>query len=477
MGPPVTEVGGDPRPEMSDMPWGGRFDRGPHPDLLALTASIGTDIRLLPQDVASTRAHARVLAAAGLLGDEEVVQVDRVCDDLVKEWEAGSLVATPADEDVHSLVERVLTDRLGETGRRIHAGRSRNDLVASDLRLWCRDAASETIDDLRALISVIADFGEAQSETVMPGYTHLQRAQPVSAGFHLLAHGFALLRDARRFVAAYEAADVSALGAGALAGNTLGLDPEIASRELGLAGTFANAMDAVSDRDFAMDLVYACALCGVHLSRLAEEIVLWTSSEFGFARLADDWSTGSSMMPQKRNPDMAELIRGRASGGVAALTGLLALLKGLPLAYDRDLQEDKGYVFEAVDRTRGCIRGMNALLGAIRFDKTRMTEAASTDGTWATDLAEALVKRGVPFRDAHDATGKVVAALESQGRGLPDLDPGELKTFHDRFEPSDLALADPLVSLAARAGPGATAPARVAEQAARLRSAASAVAV
>jgi argininosuccinate lyase len=236
-------------------------------------------------------------------------------------------------------------------------------------------------------------------------------------------------------------------------------------------------MDAVSDRDFATDLVYACALCGVHLSRLAEEIVLWTSSEFGFARLADDWSTGSSMMPQKRNPDMAELIRGRASGGVSALTGLLTLLKGLPLAYDRDLQEDKGYVFEAVDRTRGCIRGMSGLLGAIRFDKARMADAASGDGTWATDLAEALVRRGVPFRDAHDATGKLVAALESEGRGLRELEAGELKRFHDRFEPGDLDLADPRVSLAARAGPGATAPDRVAEQAARLRSAASAVTV
>jgi argininosuccinate lyase len=462
---------------MSSMPWGGRFERGPHPDLLALTASIGTDLRMLPQDLASTRAHARVLAAADLLAQKEVAQVDQVCEDLMKEWEAGTLIAGPGDEDVHSLVERLLTERLGETGRRIHAGRSRNDLVANDLRLWCRDAASEAIDDLRGLISLIADFGEAQADTLMPGYTHLQRAQSVSAGFHLMAHGFALLRDARRFTAAYEAADVNVLGAGALAGNTLGLDPEIATRELGLSGTFDNAMDAVSDRDFAADLVYACAVCGVHLSRLAEEIVLWTSSEFGFARLSDDWSTGSSMMPQKRNPDMAELIRGRASGGIASLAGLLALLKGLPLAYDRDLQEDKGYVFDAVDRLRGCIRGTTGLLGAIRFDKRRMAEAASGSGAWATDLAEALVRRGVPFRDAHDATGKLVAALETQRRGLADLDADELRGFHDRFEASDLDRADPRSGLAARAGKGGTAPDRVAEQAARLRSAAEAVTI
>jgi argininosuccinate lyase len=476
MGPPLTEVGADPRTEMSRMPWGGRFERGPHPDLMALTASIGTDMRLLPQDLASTRAHARVLAAADLLARKEVARIDQVCEELMKEWEAGTLIADPGDEDVHSLVERLLTERLGETGRRIHAGRSRNDLVANDLRLWCRDAASDTIDDLRALISLIADFGDAQADTLMPGYTHLQPAQPISAGFHLVAHGFALLRDARRFKAAYEAADVSALGAGAIAGSTLGLDPEIAAHELDLSSTFDNAMDAVSDRDFAADLVYACALCGVHLSRLAEEIVLWTSSEFGFARLSDDWSTGSSMMPQKRNPDMAELIRGRASGGVAALTGLLALLKGLPLAYDRDLQEDKGYVFQAVDRLRGCIRGTIGLLGAIRFDKQRMAEAAAGSGAWATDLAEALVRRGVPFRDAHDATGKLVAALESQGLGLTDLDGEELRGFHDRFEPSDLAAADPRVGLAARGGKGGTAPVRVAEQAARLRSAGDALA-
>jgi argininosuccinate lyase len=462
---------------MSDMQWGGRFERGPHPDLLALTASMETDVRLLPQDVASTRAHARVLAAAGLLEPNEVEDVDRVCDELVKEWEAGTLAAGPADEDVHSLVERVLTERLGETGRRIHAGRSRNDLVANDLRLWCRDAASDAIDDLRALISLIADFGDAQADTVMPGYTHLQRAQPVSAGFHLLAHGYSLLRDARRFAAAYDSADESALGAGALAGNTLGIDPEIAARELGLSRTFANAMDAVSDRDFAADLLYASAMCGVHLSRLAEEIVLWTSPEFGFARLSDDWSTGSSMMPQKRNPDMAELIRGRAAGGIAALAGLLALLKGLPLAYDRDLQEDKAFVFDAVDRIRAGIRGMTGLLGAIRFDKERMAAAAAGGAAWATDLAEALVARGVPFRDAHEATGRLVAALESGGRSLAELGPEELKGFHARFDAADLAAADPRVGLAARTGPGGTSPERVAEQAARLRSAVSTLGV
>jgi argininosuccinate lyase len=306
----------------------------------------------------------------------------------------------------------------------------------------------------------------------MPGYTHLQRAQPVSLGFHLLAHGFALARDAQRFDAAASAADVSALGAGALAGNTLGLDPQTAATELDFSAVFSNAMDAVSDRDFVADLLYACALCGIHLSRLAEEIVLWTSAEFAFARLDDKWSTGSSMMPQKRNPDLAELIRGRAGAGVGDLVGLLTVLKGLPFAYDRDLQEDKAYVFRTVKRTRDCLVGMQRLLPSLAFDVERMAEAAGGGGAWATDLAELLVSRGVPFREAHEAAGRVVGALERGGRTLDQLGPGELASFHDSFADADLAVVDPDVGMRARTSPGGTAPERVAEQIAALRSAA-----
>ena len=450
------------------MLWGGRFEAPPHPEALRLTSSIG-DMRLLEHDVAATKAHARALAEAGLLEPDEVSKIDNVLDELV-EQRRGLSTAPPCDvEDVHSFVEKVLIDRLGETGARIHAGRSRNDLVATDLRLWCRDAAGEILGLVVDLLDVIAALGEEHAEVVMPGYTHLQRAQPVSLGFHLLAHGFALARDGRRFAAALDAANTSALGAGALAGTTLPLDPARVAAELRFPEVFGNAMDAVSDRDFACDLVYAAALCGVHLSRLAEEIALWTTAEFGFARLPDEWSTGSSMMPQKRNPDLAELARGRAAGGIADATGMLCLLKGLPLAYNRDLQEDKGFLFSAVDRVASSLVAMKHLLAAIRFDRERLAEAAAAGSAWATDLAESLVQRGVPFRDAHAAIGSLVATLEATGGDLASASPAELQRHHDELRAADAEFADPRAGLYARDGVGGTHPDRVREQAKQLR--------
>lgn len=448
--------------------WSGRFAKRPDADLMRLTASIDIDIELLPYDLAVTKAHARALEKAGLLEPEAVVAVAGACDAIEAAWSAGEMAPLPEDEDVHSLVERLLTEALGETGRRIHAGRSRNDLVATDLRLWSIAAADELIVRLAALLEVIARTADDHRDTVMPGYTHLQRAQPVSLGFHLCAHGFAFARDATRMQAARAAADVSPLGAGALAGTTLPIDSAVAAGELGFSGRFANAMDAVSDRDFVCDLAYAAALCCVHLSRLAEEIVLWTSSEFGFAGLDDAWSTGSSMMPQKRNPDMAELIRGRAAPAVGELTALLVLLKGLPLAYDRDLQEDKALIFATVDRTLGCLEGMTGLLSSLTFDTTRLADAAAGGASWATDLAERLVARGVPFREAHETVGDLVARLEQDGATFADLTPDQLGTYGDAFEAKDLEIASPARSLESRSNPGGTAPARVAEQTASL---------
>jgi argininosuccinate lyase len=452
------------------MLWGGRFEGSIDPEMLRLTSSIDVDIELLEQDARVTKAHARVLVARKLLDASDLSVIDKACDAIVEEWHAGDLKPDPADEDVHSLVERELTERLGETGARIHAGRSRNDLVATDLRLWCRSRADELTAEVASVLDVITELADQHVDTVMPGYTHLQRAQPVSLAFHLLAHGFALARDAERFVAAARAADVSALGAGALAGNTLELDPQIAADELAFSGVFTNAMDAVSDRDFVADLLYACALCGVHLSRLAEEIVLWTSSEFSFARLDDKWSTGSSMMPQKRNPDLAELIRGRAGAGIGDLVGLLTLLKGLPLAYDRDLQEDKAYVFRSVGCTQGCLVGIGRLLPSLTFDKERLASAAEVGGGWATDLAERLVSRGVPFREAHTAAGRVVASLEQGGRSLSDLTAEELAPFNDSFVAADIEVSDPRSGMEARTSRGGTAPDRVREQTGHLRS-------
>jgi len=446
--------------------WSGRFAAEPHEDMASFTSSMSVDTRLFPYDVAATKAHAEALVRAGLIDASERDALASVLDQLVTDWKQGRIHPSPSDEDVHSLIERLLTESLGETGRRVHAGRSRNDLVATDLRLWCRDAAGVAAASVRAFVESICDLAQAHDETLMPGYTHLQRAQPVSLGFHLLAHGFALARDIGRFHRARAAADVSVLGAGALAGTTLDLDPYVAAAALDMSGPFENAMDAVSDRDFVAELVFACALCSVHLSRLAEEVVLWTSSEFGFAKLSDGWSTGSSMMPQKRNPDVAELARGRAATLIGDLASLLGLLKGLPLAYDRDLQEDKAIVFRVVDTTVSSVNAMKGLVTSLTFDPATMADAAAGGSAWATDLAEVLVERRVPFRDAHETVGALVARLEASGDALT----AETATAAG-LEARDASVADPYRSLAARDSPGGTAPRRVREQIERLRKA------
>ncbi|MDQ3986105.1 MAG: argininosuccinate lyase [Actinomycetota bacterium] len=438
-----------------DRPWGGRFASGPDPEMIELTTSLPTDIRLLQHDLDATKAHARALGAASILDDAEVSLIDKACDEIAITFGGDGSTALPTDEDVHSLVERLLTERLDDLGRRIHAGRSRNDLVATDLRLWCRSNADRLKTETAEAVTAFLDAAERHAEDPMPGYTHLQRAQPVTLGFHLVAHAFALTRDLERFEAARRSADVSVLGAGALATNSLGLDESVAAAELHFERVFDNALDAVSDRDFACDLLYACALCSVHLSRWAEEVVLWTTSEFGFARLDDAWSTGSSMMPQKRNPDLAELTRGRAAGSIADLGGLLMLLKGLPLAYNRDLQEDKSFLFSAVDRTHSSLRAAARLVPALRFDTARIEAAARASAMWATDLAELLVGRGVPFREAHESVGRLVAHLEEHRTGLDEIDPDRLRSFHPQLEPSDVKSIEPATSIAARAGKGA----------------------
>jgi argininosuccinate lyase len=449
----------------NSMLWGGRFNAGPSGDMIALTASIDVDMALLECDARTTKAHARVLVAAGLLDEGDLGPIDTTLNALVDEWRAGKLVPGPHDEDVHSLVERELTARLGEPGARIHAGRSRNDLVAQDLRLWCRDACERLEIAIADVVATLVDRAEEHESTVMPGTTHLQPAQPVSLGFHLLAHAFALMRDRARLQRAGAAAAASVLGAGALAGNTLGLDATIAARELGCDETFDNAMDAVSDRDFACDLLYACSLTGIHLSRLAEELILWTSPLYGFARLPDAWSTGSSMMPNKANPDMAELIRGRSAVTVGELASLLGLLKGLPLAYDRDLQEDKALVFGAVDRTLGALAGMRGLMTGVRFDRERLAGAVADAPVWATDVAELLVQRGLPFRAAHEIAGRLVARAEVAGGLTPEL----LDEHHELLSAGDLQRLEPATCMEARDSLGATSSARVREQMEQLR--------
>jgi argininosuccinate lyase len=369
--------------------WSGRVGRPLDPAVGAFLR--GDDAELLPYDCEATVLHARRLHAAGLLDDAELAEVETRLDEIA----AGGGIE-PEDEDVHSAIERL----LGDVGRKIHAGRSRNDQVAAAFRLYVAAACAEARTGIVALARVALDRAEADAETPMPGYTHLQRAQPVTVGHHLLAWVEMLERDLRRFAAAAEAAGESPLGAGALAGSTLELPaPE---RQL------RNSIDAVADRDFALDYLYAVAACFVHLSRLAEELVLWTSAEFGFARLPEEAATGSSMMPQKLNPDVAELTRGKAGTAIGRLTGLLATVKSLPLAYNRDLQEDKMPVFAARADLRGALGALAVLVGGLELRRERLAEAASDPLLLATDAAEALVRSGVPFRDAHEQVARAV---------------------------------------------------------------------
>ena len=365
--------------------WSGRVGSNLHPAVEEFLR--GDDAELLPYDCAATLAHARRLHAAGLLSGAELDEVAATLCAL--EWE-------PGDEDVHTLIER----KLGEVGRKIHAGRSRNDQVAAAFRLYVADAAAEAAEAIRAFAAVLLDRAEADAETPMPGYTHLQRAQPVTVGHHLLAWVEMLERDLARFAFARAQAEPSPLGAGALAGSTLPLQP----------GDVRNSLDAVADRDFALDYLYAVAVCFGHLSRIGEELCLWTSAEFAFARLPEEAATGSSMMPQKLNPDVAELARGKAGTAIGRLTGLLAVVKGLPLAYDRDLQEDKAPVFAARRDHAGALGALTVLVGGLELDRGRLAEAASDPLLLATDAAEALVRDGVPFRDAHAAVAAQVRA-------------------------------------------------------------------
>ena len=379
------------------------------PELERFSSSLETDFELYPFDIAGSLAHARGLAAAGILPASKLAAIERGLRRIRREIDAGDLDFLDTDEDIHTAVERRLTE-ITPAGASLHAGRSRNDQVALDLRLYCRAAASELVAGVAAVLDAIAVQALAHAAWVMPGYTHLQRAQPVTVGHHLLAHAEPLLRDAERFRRAYAAADEMPLGSGALAGTTLPLLRQAVAKELGFQRLSANSMDAVADRDFALDLVYACTSTAIHLSRLGEDVVLWASSEFGFVHLADEIATGSSLMPQKKNPDIAELLRGRSGRALGSLVTLATVLKGLPLAYDRDLQEDKPALFAATDNALDSLRAAELLVQHLEFDRDRMASAAADPGLLATDVAEALVRSGKPFRQAHEEVGRQVRA-------------------------------------------------------------------
>jgi argininosuccinate lyase len=454
--------------------WGGRFDAGPDEAAWALGVSTSFDRNLWRQDLAGSAAHAHELHRIGVLDDAErdamLDALDR-CGELFAQ-DAFPFVAT--DEDVHGAIERWLVDELGPLGGKLRAGRSRNDQIASDLRLWCRDACDELVHLIGELQSAFVEQADVHLGWHAPGYTHLQRGQPVLLSHHLLAYVWMLDRDAGRFRDARARLDESTLASGALAGQTLGLDPQAYADRLGFARVAPNSMDAVASRDFALEVLSACAILAVTLSRLGEEIVLWATSEFGFARVGDAFSTGSSIMPQKRNPDVAELVRGKAGRVIGALVSLLTTVKALPLTYDRDLQEDKEPVFDAVGTLRLVLPAITGTVASLVFDRGRLAAASVGGFALATDLAEELVTRGVPFREAHEVVGEVVKLAEDRGVDLDGLDPVELASLHPALDADVAARFDPQQAIDRREGVNGTATGSVRAQLDRARAAAAA---
>lgn len=444
--------------------WHGRFASGPAEELLAYTVSLPYDQRLAADDIAGSRAHVRGLVRGELLDGDEAAAVLAALDDVERELADGTFVFVASDEDIHTAVERRVTEIAGPAGGKLHTGRSRNDQVATDLRLYTKRALLEVADRVLAFQEVLLGRAEEAGDAYVPGYTHLQRAQPVLLSHHLLAHGWALARDVDRLLATRDRADVSPLGAGALAGSSLPLDPAGTAADLGFGAVFDNSLDAVGDRDFVAEALFDLALLGIHLSRIGEEVVLWATDEFGFLRLDDAYSTGSSMLPQKKNPDIAELARGKAGRLIGNLTGLLAVLKGLPLAYNRDLQEDKEPLFDSVDQILLALGALAGLLATARFDTAAMAAAADTPYAAATDLAEHLVRAGTPFREAHAIVGEIVRTALEGGGTVADL-----VAAHPALGADAVALLGPGVSVRHRTTRGGAGPQSVRAQLERFR--------
>jgi argininosuccinate lyase len=438
----------------------GRFSRARLPEVEAFTASLPFDRRLYRHDIMGSIAHARMLARVGLIKVSEARAIERGLRRIESDIDAGRFRFDIADEDIHLAIERRLIAIIGDAGRKLHTARSRNDQVALDLRLYLRDEIGEVEKRIAALRGALIRVARRNIDTVMPGYTHLQRAQPVSLAHHLLAYVEMLDRDRERMRQARERTDVMPLGAGALAATTLPIDRRMVARELGFRRIARNSMDAVSDRDFAVDFLAAAALVAVHLSRMSEELIFWTSSEFGFAVLPDEFSTGSSMMPQKKNPDLAELVRGKTGRVIGDLTALLTTLKGLPLAYNSDLQEDKERVFDALDTIKPALDVMAKLWLALRFDRDAMRRAAGGFAL-ATDLAEYLVARGIPFRQAHEIVGNLVRDAVREGRSMEQLTLADLQRHSRAFGKDATELLNAATSVARRTVEGGPAPATV----------------
>ncbi|MCP3804583.1 argininosuccinate lyase [Allokutzneria sp. A3M-2-11 16] len=437
--------------------------------MAALSVSTHFDWQLASYDIAGSRAHARVLHRAGLLSADELDRMLAALDVLDADVASGAFGPRPDDEDVHTALERGLLERAGqELGGKLRAGRSRNDQIATLFRMWLRDAARRVAAGTIDVVDALVAQASAHPGAVMPGRTHLQHAQPVLLAHHLLAHGQSLLRDVERLRDWDRRTAVSPYGSGALAGSSLGLDPAAVATELGFDAPAENSIDGTASRDFAAEIAFCLAMLGVNLSRIAEEVIIWTTAEFGYARLDDAWATGSSIMPQKKNPDVAELARGKSGRLIGNLTGLLGTLKGLPLAYNRDLQEDKEPLFDSVAQLDLLLPAMAGMLGTLTFDTDRMAALAPAGFTLATDIAEWLVRDGVPFRIAHEAAGECVRRAEAKGIGLEELTDAELAEVNPNLTPKVREVLTVEGSISSRDAYGGTAPVRVAEQLDRL---------
>lgn len=447
-----------------------RFSSEPHEVMERINASIDFDRRLYAHDIAASRAHCNMLIAQRIIPEEDGHKILKGLDQIEREIASGNFVFTPALEDIHMHVEARLTELVGDAGGRLHTARSRNDQVATDFRLWVRDAIDASHDALKTLQLTLLDRAEEHAATVMPGFTHLQSAQPVTFGHHLLAYFEMLDRDRSRLADCRKRLNRSPLGAGALAGTSIPIDREMTASALGFDGPCANSMDAVADRDFAIEFLACLSLCVVHLSRLAEEIVIWSTSQFGFVTLPDTLATGSSMMPQKKNPDAAELVRGKAGRIIGALNALLILMKGLPLTYSKDMQEDKEPTFDAVDSISLCIAAVTAMIAEMSVNANAMADAAGRGYATATDLADWLVKElSLPFRKAHQVTAQIVRIAESQDIDLQDVPLADMQAIESGITSDAINALSVVKSVESRTSFGGTAPSRVREAVAAAR--------
>ncbi|NCX35752.1 MAG: argininosuccinate lyase [Actinobacteria bacterium] len=444
--------------------WGGRFESKTDDSVFALSRSVQFDWRLAPYDLVSSIAHVRVLKSGKLIDAKTAVKLDRALKELLKEVKSGVFKPSASDEDVHSALERGLIEKLGELGGSIRAGRSRNDQVATDFRLYLLDHMLEIALQVTKLSKAILAKSSEYVDAVAPGFTHLQHAQPVSFGHELAKHSCALERDLGRIKDWYERSNLSPLGAGALAGSSLPISPERTARDLGFDGVVRNSIDAVSDRDFAVEALFVLALIGVHVSRIGEEWTIWCTSEFGWAKLDDAYATGSSIMPQKKNPDVAELARGKSGPLIGNLTSLLTTMKAMPFAYNRDLQEDKEVVFNSIENLLTLLPALTGMVASTNFDRKRMAKSAPEGFSLATEIADYLVRKGIPFSKAHEAAGKCVRLAEKSGVQLHELSATQLKSAHEQLDEGVRKFLDVKGAIASRDSVNGTAPKSVARQ-------------